>query len=296
MTGHNLSVVIPTHNRPELLRRAVASVLVALPEGAEILVVDDASDLPADQVLGDLVRAGASLRIIRNRASLGPAGARNSGVRAAQGRIVLFLDDDDLLRRGYPEAVLFAARANDGPRWGFSPILTHLDPATTLPEGRVDVGGTLLAGPGTRKHLGGLGCGFWIERGLFLEAGGLNGRLRVNEDTDLCLRLMGLGHWPWRGTLAGVSVLQRNSGKTGAPSVTRKTGAAERAECFRAIRSSNAEFLAQAPLLRKFLLRRQLKMLARAGCGREALAIIRAEGNAVDLALLTGFLVAERFR
>jgi len=37
-------------------------------------------------------------------------------------------------------------------------------------------------------------------------------------------------------------------------------------------------------------------MLARAGCGREALAIIRAEGNAVDLALLTGFLVAERFR
>ena len=55
MTGHNLSVVIPTHNRPELLRRAVASVLVALPEGAEILVVDDASDLRADQVLGDLV-------------------------------------------------------------------------------------------------------------------------------------------------------------------------------------------------------------------------------------------------
>ena len=46
-----LTVLIPTHNRPVLLLRAVSSALADLPPRAEVLVVDDASDVAAAQTL-----------------------------------------------------------------------------------------------------------------------------------------------------------------------------------------------------------------------------------------------------
>jgi hypothetical protein len=85
------SIIIPTHNRPHLLPRAVESALAA---GAnlEVIVVDDASTDETANVCATL-RGIKYVRVERNQRV---AGARNVGLLASGGEYVTFLDDDDL--------------------------------------------------------------------------------------------------------------------------------------------------------------------------------------------------------
>jgi len=89
-----ISVVIPAFNRPQKMRRAVASVLGQKdlrPNDLEIIVVDDASTPPLL-----LVDADPRVKIVRLTENKGPSGARNAGIRAASGDYLAFLDSDDL--------------------------------------------------------------------------------------------------------------------------------------------------------------------------------------------------------
>jgi glycosyltransferase involved in cell wall biosynthesis len=88
-------VVIPTRNRPESLRRAVASVLEQHSVSFEIVVVDEGSDPPAAEALAPL---NPRVRVIRNDSPVGPAGARNRGAAASTAPLLAFLDDDDTWR------------------------------------------------------------------------------------------------------------------------------------------------------------------------------------------------------
>lgn len=83
------SVIIPTHARPQMLREALESVLAQTEQNWEAIVVDDASPTPV------VALPDPRIRLLRNPQSLGPAGARNRGIREARGRYVAFLDDDD---------------------------------------------------------------------------------------------------------------------------------------------------------------------------------------------------------
>jgi glycosyltransferase involved in cell wall biosynthesis len=88
-----VSVVVPTRDRPELLRRAVAAILGQTYEGpVECVVVFDQSD--PDLPWPDLP-PGRTLVLRRNDRTPGLAGARNSGILAATGELVAFCDDDD---------------------------------------------------------------------------------------------------------------------------------------------------------------------------------------------------------
>ncbi|MCU1485219.1 MAG: glycosyl transferase [Actinomycetia bacterium] len=83
-----VSVVIPTHDRPEALLRAVASVLGQSVTDLEVVVVDDGSSRPVE-IHDDRVR------VLRHEIALGAPSARNTGVAASTGDVVAFLDDDD---------------------------------------------------------------------------------------------------------------------------------------------------------------------------------------------------------
>jgi glycosyltransferase involved in cell wall biosynthesis len=88
-----VSVVVPTRDRPELLRRAVAAILAqAYPGPVECVVVFDQSEPDLDWP-----DATASRRLVtvRNRRTPGLAGARNSGALRATGELLAFCDDDD---------------------------------------------------------------------------------------------------------------------------------------------------------------------------------------------------------
>jgi glycosyltransferase involved in cell wall biosynthesis len=137
-----VTVVVPTHRRPELMRLAVQSVLDQTYAGdIEVVVVFDACEaqLPDVEVPG-----GRSLRGIVNERVRGLAGARNSGILAAQHEFVAFLDDDDVwmsdkltaqmtLFDDHPEAGLVgtAMQVDDGrathDRLAPGTVVTHAD-------------------------------------------------------------------------------------------------------------------------------------------------------------------------
>jgi glycosyltransferase involved in cell wall biosynthesis len=88
-----VSVVVPTRDRPELLRRAVTAILGQTYKGPiECVVVFDQSDpeLPWPDL-----PPGRTLVRRRNDRTPGLAGARNTGILAATGELVAFCDDDD---------------------------------------------------------------------------------------------------------------------------------------------------------------------------------------------------------
>ena len=88
-----VSVVIPTRNRPEMVRRAVHSALDQTHREVEVIVVIDGPD-PATVASLDLVQ-DKRLRIVDLAESVGGNEARNIGIRNAQGVWVGLLDDDD---------------------------------------------------------------------------------------------------------------------------------------------------------------------------------------------------------
>lgn len=103
----SVSVIIPTHNRPQLLPRAVESALAAGTD-VEVIVVDDAS---TDET-ASICRALEGIRYVRLEHNQGVAGARNIGVLASSSEFIALLDDDDLRLPGSLDRQL-AALADD---------------------------------------------------------------------------------------------------------------------------------------------------------------------------------------
>jgi glycosyltransferase involved in cell wall biosynthesis len=88
-----VTAVVPTHRRPELMREAVQSIIDQTYAGPiEIIVVFDACEPELPPVETGPHR---TLRAVVNGRSRGLAGARNTGIMAAQHDFVAFLDDDD---------------------------------------------------------------------------------------------------------------------------------------------------------------------------------------------------------
>lgn len=89
-----VSVIIPTFNRPDLLPRAIRSVLDQTFTDLDVIVVDDGDKVFAE----DIVRGfnDSRMRYIKNNPpKQGGGRARNVGIKEAQGEYVAFLDDDD---------------------------------------------------------------------------------------------------------------------------------------------------------------------------------------------------------
>lgn len=100
-----VSMLVATHNRPDLLREAIRSVEQQTFSNWEIVLVDDGSTPPAN--LDDLAPGLRDrIRLIRHATPRRSAAARNTAVRAAQGEILAFLDDDDLLAPDFIERAL----------------------------------------------------------------------------------------------------------------------------------------------------------------------------------------------
>lgn len=89
----DVSVVVATRDRPQLLRRAVASILgQSYPGTLECVLIFDQNE-PADVPVE--VPARRRLRVLTNTRTPGLAGARNSGIAATNGALIAFCDDDD---------------------------------------------------------------------------------------------------------------------------------------------------------------------------------------------------------
>jgi glycosyltransferase involved in cell wall biosynthesis len=88
-----VSVVIPTRNRPDLVQRAIVSALHQSFRDLEVIVVVDGPDPATCEELAQI--SDPRLTIISLEESVGGAEARNVGARHARGEWIALLDDDD---------------------------------------------------------------------------------------------------------------------------------------------------------------------------------------------------------
>lgn len=173
------AVVIPVHDRADLLRLALASVAAQTLLPAEVIVVDDGSTDGSAAVAESF---GAT--VIRQPAS-GVSAARNRGLRAATAATVAFLDSDDEWEPGHLAALAAGASGNalvstaalstDGALIGSQsrrPLVLTAPGRLLWPDNPVVTSAVL------------------VDRALALEVGGFDERLRHSEDVDLWARLL----------------------------------------------------------------------------------------------------------
>ena len=92
--GDLISVVIPVYNRAHEIARSVGSICRQSYQNLEILVVDDCS---ADDIEGAVAALkDRRIRLIKRNKNGGAAAARNTGLAAATGDLVAFMDSDDI--------------------------------------------------------------------------------------------------------------------------------------------------------------------------------------------------------
>ncbi len=192
-----VSVIVPSFNRPDLIVRTVRGLIVqSLPlDEYEVLVVDDHSDPPVtDAFFGH--RLPRSVKIIRSDENRGRAAARNMGIQAATGRVVVMLDDDMEVVPEFLEAHLRIHDAREkavvlgkiaaAPELGRAPFLRYLDSRgpEKIPRGeaipaKYFVTGNVSVPRSALEKVGGFDEGFSLYGG---------------EDTELGMRLGKAGY------------------------------------------------------------------------------------------------------
>lgn len=93
-----VSIIVPTFNRPEMLRCALQSILVQTYTNFEIIVVNDGGE-DIQELLGPL-NTRNNIVYLQHETTRERSAARNSGLKAARGKYIAYLDDDD---RYYPD-------------------------------------------------------------------------------------------------------------------------------------------------------------------------------------------------
>lgn len=184
LTG--VSVVVPTHRRPDLLRRCIEAVLAQEypADRVEIVVVEDGGPGDGEGVVADLRegRPDARLRYLAVEQG-GPGAARNAGWRMAGGEVIAFTDDDTVpdpqwLRAGL-QAIQDGADAVSG--------RTVVPLSDTPTDAETNVQGLERATFAT--------CNVLVRRTWLERVGGFDPRFRraYREDSDLEFRLLDAG-------------------------------------------------------------------------------------------------------
>ena len=89
-----VSVIIPTYNRADLIGHTLESVINQSYRNLEIIVIDDGSVDNTEEVVKAI--GDSRIRYIRHQTNCGGSTARNTGVEAARGEYIAFLDSDDI--------------------------------------------------------------------------------------------------------------------------------------------------------------------------------------------------------
>lgn len=111
----DVSVVVPTRNRLNLLKRTLAGVLAQRDVLVEVLVVDEASEDETWNYLSAI--ADSRVRPFRHPTAQGVAATRNTGLANATAAWVAFVDDDDLWAPTKLTRQLLALQHTPGARW-----------------------------------------------------------------------------------------------------------------------------------------------------------------------------------
>ncbi|MDE5103097.1 MAG: hormogonium polysaccharide biosynthesis glycosyltransferase HpsN [Trichodesmium sp. St19_bin2] len=225
----SISVVIPTYGREEPLIDTIADVIKQDYPNFEVLVVDQTgTHKPETQVYLEKQANAGRIKLFRlTWASL--PGARNYAVRRCNGEIILFIDDDVRLQKGFlaahagnyidrPEIGAVAGRVFDRMKLGDSGgelEIEDLPPEASDPGiawYHIDLVHTVKA----QRVISARGCNMSYRREVFTKYGlSFDERFRgsaVREESDFCLRLRRTGYQIWFDPEASLVHLGEESG------------------------------------------------------------------------------------
>lgn len=213
-----VSVVIPSKDQPDILEQCVESVRAGTDIPVEIIVVDNGSSpenrARTEGLLKETASRGQSGRALAVRYLYRPMEFHfsrmcNLGAEAAEGKLLLFLNDDVFLRRGCIDEMAARALRSYTGAVGLKllyPGTERIQHAgiTNLPMGPVHKLQSLSdereyygrANRGDRNFLAVTAACLMVEKKKFPEAGGFCEELRVAfNDVDFCFRLHELGYF-----------------------------------------------------------------------------------------------------
>lgn len=189
-----ISVVIPTHNRADLLPEAVRSVLAQTRNDLELLVVDDGSTDGTAAVVERFAESDARVRLLRQPGNRGVSAALNRALAEARGEFVGRVDSDDVWLPDFLAVTAAALEADASVGVAYArgeamdragrPLPAVLRATRGQPLRRVDDAlGSLLLGDPT--------CNIAIlaRRACLDRAGPYDEALVANEDWDEWLRV-----------------------------------------------------------------------------------------------------------
>lgn len=191
-----VSVIVPTHNRPHTLARALRSVLDQDFRDLELIVVDDASadDRPR-QIVEEIAAQDPRVSFIRRDKGGGASAARNTGIHAARGELLAFQDDDDewLATKLSRQVALIDELGTECVVLGGS-LLRYAPPANPkIYRWPVEAGSPWV---GKRAFIEGFTAfpqTALMRRQAVLAVGAFDESIRTSEDYELCLRLLSQG-------------------------------------------------------------------------------------------------------
>lgn len=180
---HTVSVIIPVYNRTFSIRDAVESVLIQSIKPSEIIVIDDGSSFNMASYLKNYMHHISLIKLNENK---GVSFARNTGIKAASGEYIAFLDSDDLfLPKKLEYQISYMAENNL--------LISHTDEFWYRKDRWVNQGKS-------NKRYGGYifdkildkcrisPSSLIVHKSVFDEAGYFNEDLRVCEDYEISLR------------------------------------------------------------------------------------------------------------
>lgn len=180
-----ISVVIPTHNRPELLSRAIDSVLNQTHSVDEVIVVDDTNSIGTQ----DLVSSYNEPRIkFYANPNNGASSSRNLGAELATSDFIAFLDDDDEFYKNKIE-LQHRKIINENVDAVFSQLEIVYENTDIKYSTRSRMPDDPLTTIYIENFIGGT-ISSVIRRELFLQVGGFDITLPAREEYDLWMRLI----------------------------------------------------------------------------------------------------------
>lgn len=189
-----ISIVIPAYKARNFLSGALDSVAAQTHTDHEILVIDDKSPEPIDDIIENFAgRTGQQVRVIHHEKNQGLGGARNTGIREARGEWVALLDHDDLWAPDHLDSLMTACQRESADLAFCTVKQFNQDPADNMatwgpsPE---DMGENMAISLFEHSYI--TPSATLIRRALLNEVNGFDTDPRVHmcEDLDLWMRLL----------------------------------------------------------------------------------------------------------
>lgn len=108
-----LTIIVPVYNTNKYIEKCINSILAQTYGDYEILIIDDGSDKDCSDELLSYTQRGPHVRVIRHNVNKGLFAARVTGMEAANGDYITFLDSDDMVSRDYYRIMVQKAESQE---------------------------------------------------------------------------------------------------------------------------------------------------------------------------------------